>query len=200
MDRIEMADANPSQCCLFLPDRLVAGGPNALRREQTPWFGPALPFPRRPNASLPEGSELPKEVILKPLRRFPLSTEGSFTTKTPAYIKDMPERFRLKTIVRSSMLWNKCKKYADADPNGRNTWNEDGTDGLPDPRQQCDGIHRIYTWFTWFAQRGEGMVNCELAVQDEVHNQLVVPMNALLQVCDLNRPVIHTIKTHAIHH
>jgi hypothetical protein len=56
---------------------------------------------------------------------------------------------------------------------------------LPKASQQADVIDRLFGWFIGHAQRKLAAMTSKPSVQDEVHEQIIKPLNMLLEVCVL---------------
>lgn len=135
---------------------------------------------------------LPQSICCIPLLPAPLSTVAEHTTETASSVKALGECERLKWVKRSRALTRKLEAYADPRSGGVRdeaniswwtTWTLPGI-ALPDGEQQARAVYGMAGWFVSHAAKtgSDIIVNCELAVQDEVNAQLLSPLNYLIRV------------------
>lgn len=194
---------------LFLPSRLHASSPfPRILPVEFPLLGcnyQEIPLPdplRRPGCGYPS-------LRNKPMHRAPLHTQPDKITKISKSVKDLDESdSELAQIQLSRELWSNLINYADRGISLENredlevatlfrdgtnpehqrfsTWTARGTRSLPSAKQQVDAIYGISAWFNMVADRPDAVVNCELAVQDEIHIQIVEPLNIIARVCSFS--------------
>lgn len=133
---------------------------------------------------MPPGHILPSELRLHCLVRAPRATGTNSFTQTAQYVRNLPEAYRLRRVLRSYSLWDNCKAYADHLDQGLTTWStrDEQAHDLPSRDQQTRAVHRLNSWFITHSQGHTISVNCEAAIQDEVVKQLLDPLNMLLEV------------------
>lgn len=106
----------------------------------------------------------------------------------PEAIEEMAEEHRVNVLKRCSVLWQNLKAYTEV-LSPVNTWNitRDASCPpelrLPPALQQARGILQLFGWILMQTNRYSAVPNCEMSVQDEVRLQLLVALDALLQVC-----------------
>ncbi|CAL1713765.1 unnamed protein product [Somion occarium] len=132
---------------------------------------------------MPPGHILPSELRLHCLVRAPRATGTNSFTQTAQYVRNLPEAYRLRRVLRSYSLWDNCKAYADHLDQGLTTWStrDEQAHDLPSRDQQTRAVHRLNSWFITHSQGHTISVNCEAAIQDEVVKQLLDPLNMLLE-------------------
>ena len=187
----------PAKATLFLPDRLHKSSPTPIDLVDIPLLGtdeyPLPDPPRRPGLGYPK-------LQCKPLHKAPISTKSSQTTtnkskSTYGALGNNPAKV-LKRISKCGVFFENLKAYAssgiDLGPNadGRlfrdnsnrqfySTWSACGTAPIPSAEQQLDAIYGISAWFYIQASQKDPVVNCEIAVQDEVQRQILQLMNQI---------------------
>jgi hypothetical protein len=182
---------------LYLPNIVVEGHPHALEPNDAPldaedWHEFPMPSPM---------ITLPTELVCKQLTDAAIRTEKSQTT-TAAQVFNMPVEDRLHVVRRCRTLWRNLQVYCDPSGAGIATIIPQGgiqvpanaqipavihtgsqvISGLPDARQQADAVDRLFGWFTYHSQRIPAAMTSEPSIQDEVHAQIIEPLNMLLQV------------------
>lgn len=197
---------------LFLPSRLHASSSAKVLPNEFPLLGhnyQELPLPdplRRTEYGYPS-------LRNKPMHRAPLHTQTDKTKKISESVENLTQSgSELAEIQLSRNLWSNLVKYADKglglegredleiatlfrddiSPENQqfSTWTARGTRPLPPATQQVDAIYGISAWFNMVADRPEAIVNCELAVQDEIHTQMMEPLNIIARVCGFFNCVI----------
>lgn len=128
------------------------------------------------------------EVRCKPLLPFPLSSHKSQSTAIATSVQTMPEDSQLISVKQSKEFWPNLKRYADDKSGGVGadhctTWSFCPSIPLADRLDQVSAISGLAGWYTAQANRSpEILVNCELAVQDEVQAQIIAPLDFLIKV------------------
>jgi hypothetical protein len=187
----------PGRPRLYMPDRIVTGLPDAFGPQDAPLVPAWHPFPF---PVVQYGGPLSNTLMCKPLVAAAVKTEGG-VTKTAAQVLDMPPADRLRRVRRCIPLWENLTVYclpngpgvARVSPPGHFHGNPatihtcqgvGPTVGLPLARQQADVLDRLYPWFIAHDRRRPAAMTSEPSVQDEVHAQIVEPLNMLLEVCN----------------
>ncbi|CAL1698790.1 unnamed protein product [Somion occarium] len=193
--------AQPGKRQIFLPDRLFTSSTNKLDASSSPVasnLGPQLPLndpPRRNHAP-------PFSTKCKRLHRAPLCTKSEGITRTPQSILNISNSYQLKSVKRSKNLWKNLKAYVDAGiPKGRKkdqyltTWSANGAPELADAKQQADAVYALGGWAALQAGRPEGLVNSEMAVEDQVCSQLIEPLDLMMRTRYRNTVTNPLVKT-----
>ncbi|KAF8479904.1 hypothetical protein JB92DRAFT_3149405 [Gautieria morchelliformis] len=200
----------PGRHRLYIPDAIVAGLPDALGPQDAP-----LPPNRWHQFPLPQplGTPLPESLACKPLHHAIVRTQPRGHTSTAAQVRNLPRRAQLHFVRRCIPMWDNLIDYCD--PNGagvpivappqvaqtrrtvhtRLNLNVNNTlCPLPNGPQQAEVIDRLFGWFIGHARRKPAAITSEPSVQDEVHTQIIEPLNMLLETryVSRNRPGLGT--------
>ncbi|KAF8503190.1 hypothetical protein JB92DRAFT_2970797 [Gautieria morchelliformis] len=180
----------PGQRLLYMPDLIVVGLPHALQWQDAPliqqqWH--QFPFP----APL-GGAQL--RLVCKRLEPAVVRT-GNGVTKTAAQVENMPLAEQLWSVRRCRSLWQNLVVYSL--PNGPGVAKPAIVPGLPltihtgqgfggsvpfpGAREQAQALDRLFPWFVAHHRRKPVAMTSEPSVQDEVHAQIIEPLNMLLE-------------------
>jgi len=142
---------------------------------------------------------LPIDLVCKRLVGADIRTGVAFT-ETAAQIKNLPPSQRLHFVRRCRPLWVNLLRYCDPEGPGvatvmpPNTTLRHGIQPrtstnsvpsalpFPDARQQATALDMLFGWYIVHNGRKPAVMTSEPSVQDEVHAQLIEPLNTLLQV------------------
>lgn len=180
----------PGKSALYLPERLIRSSLHPLPADK---FPPGLyeilyPPDSSPISFFSANATLSQSC--KPLHATPLRTvdrsQVAFT-KMPEAIQNLGEHEQLHTIKRSRSFWENLKKYTEIDSN-KNTWSRgrafEGLESvlaIPSVTQQAAAISGLLGWLICHSNRRSPLVNSEMGVHDEVHAQLLIVIDLLLQ-------------------
>ncbi|KAF8482312.1 hypothetical protein JB92DRAFT_3035463 [Gautieria morchelliformis] len=193
--------AQPGHRLLYMPDQIVAGLPQALQWQDAPliqqqWH--QFPFPAPLDFPAPLGGRQ-LSLACKRLEPAVIRTEGG-VTKTAGQVENMPFGERLWYVRRCRSLWQNLVVYSlpngpgvrtpgDAPPQpltihtGRGIGN---SAPFPSGRQQAAVLDSLFAWFVAHNRRKPVAMTSEPSVQDEVHVQIIEPLNMLLATRYLN--------------
>ncbi|KAF8489670.1 hypothetical protein JB92DRAFT_3147998 [Gautieria morchelliformis] len=198
-----MAQPPPGRHRLYMPDAIVAGLPDALGPQDAPptvqpWH--QFPLPQ------PLGRPLPDSLTCKPLHPAIVRTQPQGHTSTAAQVRNLPRHEQLHVVRRCTHMWDNLIEYCD--PNGAgvpivasnqvaqirptihtrlNLNVNDTLCPLPSGPQQAEVIDRLFGWFIGHARRKPSAITSEPSVQDEVHAQIIEPLNMLLETRYISR-------------
>jgi hypothetical protein len=193
----------PGKPRLYMPDAIVAGLPGALGPQDAP-LAP-IPWHQFPLPQ-PLGTPLPNSLRCKPLQKAEVSTRPHGHTATALQVKNLPPDEQLCVVRRCRPMWDNLIDYCDLGGQGVPTVAPPQAvqirptihtyrglslnctrvaPRLPDALQQAHVIDRLFGWFIGHAQRKPAAMTSEPSVQDEVHAQIIEPLNMLLEVCVL---------------
>ncbi|KAF8494758.1 hypothetical protein JB92DRAFT_3147077 [Gautieria morchelliformis] len=177
---------------LYMPDTIVAGLPNTLHWSDAPlnhqeWH--VFPFPQ-PLGQPP----LSDSLVCKELEAALVRTEGG-VTQTAMQIKNMPSQDRLRRIRRCVTLFQNLAAYGSPDGAGVATVAHGAPANhtihtcrpvghrleLPSRWQQAKVLDKLFPWFVVHDRRTPAAMTSEPSVQDEVHAQIIEPLNMLLE-------------------
>lgn len=169
---------------LYLPHRFTILTPNEFPLH--PQQGTVFPFPQPPSLT---NMPLPGHVACKAMCRAPGSTSPDSKTKIATAVNDMVSNGprALLLVKRSQPLWNKLRRYGSAH-DVPHTWQSNvNAAGIPmnqaDRQTQAAAIYGLWAWFQGMQRRQNETVTSEPAVQDQVHAQIMEPLDLLLRVC-----------------
>ncbi|KAF8510493.1 hypothetical protein JB92DRAFT_3144381 [Gautieria morchelliformis] len=199
-----MAQRPPGRHRLYMPNAIVAGLPDALGPQDAPlppnrWH--QFPFPQ----PLTRRDPLPDSLTCSPLHREGHVRTGSdgYTTTPTQVRRGLLGHQQLRLVRRCIPMWDNLIDYCD--PNGTGVpivappqvaqirptihtclgpmdpMGRPYTQPLPDAFQQADVIDRLFGWFIGHALRKPAAMTSEPSVQDEVHAQIIEPLNMLLE-------------------
>ncbi|KAF8531478.1 hypothetical protein JB92DRAFT_3138796 [Gautieria morchelliformis] len=180
----------PGQHLLYMPDQIVAGLPQALQWQDAPliqqqWH--QFPFPA------PLGAHL-LHLECKHLEPAVIRT-GNGVTKTAAQVENMHFGDQLRYVRRCRPLWQNLVVYslpngvgvatpgdAPAFPQTIHTGQGFGHSlDFPSGEQQAEVLDRLFPWFVAHHRRKPVAMTSEPSVQDEVHAQIIEPLNMILE-------------------
>lgn len=194
---------------LPLPHRLSLWGRteeqiSTLQQKDRPIEAPPFPLP---NPLLNTGispvqiglaaGDLPPQLKFLKLQWMKATTDPQSRTAIADSVHKYPVSSRLRRVRTSNELWSALVGFAvgqddDVDA-GDNAPLDQGPEGqfhtyrngsLPVPRleEQIKPIFNLWGWFLMHLTTPSPSVNSELSVQDEIHRQLLHPMDQLIKV------------------
>lgn len=130
------------------------------------------------------------------LIEMPVSTRADSHTSIADSVQNLVDDNQLHFVKVSNELWTALVNFAvgptpsahpgqapPADPGFFNTFRADHFPvPMPTLEQQKRSISSLWGWFITQLTSRNVLVNCELAVQDEIYRQLLFPVNQLLVV------------------
>ncbi|KAF8485605.1 hypothetical protein JB92DRAFT_3025772 [Gautieria morchelliformis] len=186
----------PGQHLLYMPDLIVVGLPHALQWQDAPlpqqqWH--QFPFPAPLGFPAPFGGAQLR-LVCKRLEPAVIKTEHG-VTKTADQVENMPFADQLQRVRRCRHLWQNLVVYSL--PNGPGVARPAGAPAqpltihtgqgfghsapFPGVRQQAEALDRLFPWFVAHNRRKPVAMTSEPSVQDEVHAQIIEPLNMLLE-------------------
>lgn len=129
-------------------------------------------------------------------------TKPTSRTKITKSVNDYGARRRLNRLRTSSQLWTALVGFStgpgpipipqdgvnvplqEDQPAHFNTYRQEALDLLPVPpiEQQMKPIFNLWSWYLMQLSTAHPVVNTEPAVHDEIHRQLLYPMNQIMEV------------------
>lgn len=146
--------------------------------------GPQPPF-APPPCLFDDQHTFGQPVRCIPLVAHPVSTKYHQTGALPTGLKEIPDSAKLRFIRHSSRLWTNLVNYTGDIPGTPNTWDlvRSGLVPQPNAQDQARAIYNLANWFAYHCGRQSAIVvNCEMAVQDEIALQIVSALNVIIRV------------------
>lgn len=174
----------------------------AQNRPFTEATAPIFPFPDPTviGINIPEGGG-PPQLKFNPLTRALTTTNESSRTSIVNTVHDYNNNVRLHRVRISNQLWTDLICFAlgpDAEFEGPlginfpadhlqgefNTFRQEAlqTHPVPSFEEQKKPLYNLWGWFLMQLNTRRSIVNSELSVQDEIHRQLLYPMNQIMEV------------------
>lgn len=150
---------------------------------------------------------LPPQLTFLELEKLAVTTRNDSRTKITKAVQNYPISSRLNRIRSSDQLWAALVGFAvgrgeETDDEGTDDEETDDEDGnpiaqvqpgqfhtyrngappVPPLEEQIRPIFNLWGWFLMHLATPTPLVNSELSVQDEIHRQILHPMNQVIQV------------------